>query len=63
MLLPDPQINKRAYADDKARELHGGYGYMCDFLVERMVCDAKMTEICEVTDEIQGLVIGVAITR
>lgn len=63
MLLLDPQTNKRAYADDKTRELHGGYGYARDFPVERMMRDAKMTEIYEGTNDIQRLVIGTAITR
>ncbi len=47
----------------QAVQLHGGYGYTRDFPVERMMRDAKITEIYEGTNEIQRLVIGAAITR
>ena len=47
----------------QAVQLHGGYGYTRDFPVERMMRDAKITEIYEGTNEIQRLVIGNAITR
>ncbi len=47
----------------QAVQLHGGYGYTRDFPVERMMRDAKITEIYEGTNEIQRLVIGTAITR
>jgi butyryl-CoA dehydrogenase len=39
-------------------QIHGGYGYTRDFPVERMMRDAKITEIYEGTSEIQRLVIG-----
>jgi len=39
-------------------QLHGGYGYTREFPVERMMRDAKITEIYEGTSEIQRLVIG-----
>ena len=41
-----------------ALQIHGGYGYMKDFPLERMYRDAKITEIYEGTSEIQKLVIG-----
>ncbi len=47
----------------KAVQVHGGYGYTRDFPVERMMRDAKITEIYEGTSEVQRLVIGTAITR
>lgn len=47
----------------RAVQVFGGYGYTRDFPVERMLRDAKITEIYEGTSEIQRLVIGSAITR
>ena len=42
----------------KAVQLHGGYGYTRDYPVERMMRDAKITEIYEGTSEIQRVVIS-----
>ncbi|MCK4546709.1 MAG: acyl-CoA dehydrogenase [Candidatus Eisenbacteria sp.] len=42
----------------KAIQIHGGYGYMKDYPVERYFRDAKLTEIGEGTSEIQRLVIA-----
>ncbi len=42
---------------DKAIQIHGGYGYIKDYPVERHYRDAKITEIYEGTSEIQRLVI------
>lgn len=39
-------------------QLHGGYGYMQDYDVERMMRDAKITEIYEGTSEVMRMVIG-----
>lgn len=47
----------------QAVQILGGYGYTRDFPVERMMRDAKITEIYEGTSEIQRMVIGNAITR
>ncbi len=47
----------------KAVQIHGGYGYIKDFPVERMFRDAKLTEIGEGTSEIQRLVIAREILR
>ena len=44
-------------------QLHGGYGYTREFPVERMMRDAKITEIYEGTSEVQRVVIGAALTR
>ena len=38
---------------DEAIQLHGGYGYMTEYEVERIYRDAKITEIYEGTKEIQ----------
>ncbi len=42
----------------KGIQIHGGYGYVKDFNVERYLRDAKITEIYEGTSEIQRLVIA-----
>lgn len=42
----------------KAVQLHGGYGYTRDYPVERMMRDAKITEIYEGTSEVQKMVIA-----
>lgn len=47
----------------QAVQVLGGYGYTRDFPVERMMRDAKITEIYEGTSEIQRLVIGSSLTR
>jgi alkylation response protein AidB-like acyl-CoA dehydrogenase len=41
-----------------AIQVHGGYGYMRDYPVERMLRDSKLTEIGEGTSQIQELVIA-----
>jgi hypothetical protein len=43
---------------DRAVQIHGGYGYIKDFPVERAYRDAKITTIGEGTSEIQRLVIA-----
>ena len=47
----------------EAVQVLGGYGYTRDFPVERMMRDAKITQIYEGTNEIHRLVIGSALTR
>jgi len=42
----------------QAIQLHGGYGYIRDYPVERMFRDNKLCEIGEGTSEIQRLVIA-----
>ncbi|MGH2437357.1 MAG: acyl-CoA dehydrogenase [bacterium] len=46
------------WASHKAVQIHGGYGYIQDYAVERYFRDAKITEIYEGTSEIQRLVIA-----
>jgi alkylation response protein AidB-like acyl-CoA dehydrogenase len=41
-----------------AVQVLGGYGYFKEYPVERMMRDAKITQIYEGTNEIQRLVIG-----
>lgn len=45
----------------KCVQLHGGYGYTKDYPVERMMRDAKITEIYEGTSEVQKMVISAAV--
>ncbi|MFA6749315.1 MAG: Acyl-CoA dehydrogenase [bacterium ADurb.Bin157] len=45
----------------KAVQLHGGYGYTREYEVERMMRDAKITEIYEGTSEVQRMVISAAL--
>ena len=42
----------------KCVQLHGGYGYIKEYNVERMMRDAKITEIYEGTSEVQRIVIS-----
>ena len=44
-----------------AIQIHGGYGYVREYLVERYLRDAKITEIYEGTSEIQRIVIARAL--
>ena len=46
-----------------AIQIHGGYGYVKEFHVERMLRDAKITEIYEGTSEIQKIVISRSILK
>ena len=45
----------------KCVQLHGGYGYTKDYPVERMMRDAKITEIYEGTSEVQRIVIAASV--
>ena len=47
----------------KAVQLHGGYGYIREYDVERMMRDAKITEIYEGTSEVQRMVISGSILK
>jgi butyryl-CoA dehydrogenase len=47
-----------SFVTNKAVQIHGGYGYIADYPVERMLRDAKLTEIGEGTSEIQRIVIA-----
>jgi alkylation response protein AidB-like acyl-CoA dehydrogenase len=45
----------------EAIQIHGGYGYMKEYHVERFLRDAKITEIYEGTSEVQRIVISRAL--
>ncbi len=47
----------------EAIQVHGGYGYVREYLVERYLRDAKITEIYEGTSEIQKVVISRAVLK
>lgn len=47
----------------EAVQVYGGYGYTREFPVERMMRDAKITQIYEGTNEVQRVVIGAELTR
>ena len=47
----------------KCVQLHGGYGYIKEYDVERMMRDAKITEIYEGTSEVQRMVISGSLLR
>jgi alkylation response protein AidB-like acyl-CoA dehydrogenase len=60
----------KTYASDMAMEVTndaiqvlGGYGYMKEFPVERMMRDAKITQIYEGTNQIQRMVIARALMQ
>lgn len=47
----------------KAVQLHGGYGYTREYPVERMMRDAKITEIYEGTSQVQKMVIAANVLK
>ncbi|HYB92210.1 MAG TPA: acyl-CoA dehydrogenase family protein [Candidatus Binataceae bacterium] len=47
----------------KAVQIHGGYGYISDFPVERYMRDAKLAEIGEGTSEVQRMIIAKSLLR
>lgn len=47
----------------RAVQLHGGYGFIREYDVERMMRDAKITEIYEGTSEVQRMVISADLLR
>jgi alkylation response protein AidB-like acyl-CoA dehydrogenase len=71
----DPKVTywaaiAKAFASDTAMavttdavQILGGYGYVTEYPVERMMRDAKITQIYEGTNQIQRIVIARQITR
>jgi butyryl-CoA dehydrogenase len=51
------------WVTNRAVQIHGGYGYMKEYPVERYYRDAKITEIYEGTSEVQRMVIAGALWR
>jgi len=47
----------------EAVQIHGGYGYVKEYHVERLMRDAKITQIYEGTSEVQRIVIGRSILQ
>lgn len=52
-----------SFVTDKALQIHGGYGYIKDYPVERYFRDARITEIYEGTSEIMRLTIARSLLR
>ena len=46
-----------------AVQIFGGYGYMRDYPIEKLMRDAKITQIYEGTNQIQRLVIARSLIR
>lgn len=51
------------YVTNEAVQIHGGYGYVKEFHVERLMRDAKITQIYEGTSEVQKIVISRTILK
>ena len=51
------------FVTNLALQIHGGYGYMKEYPLERMYRDAKITEIYEGTSEIHKVVIARAVMK
>ncbi|MDX2249617.1 MAG: acyl-CoA dehydrogenase family protein [Bacteroidia bacterium] len=51
------------FCADEAIQIHGGNGYVKEYHVERMLRDAKITQIYEGTSEIQKIVIARGLTK
>lgn len=54
-LFASEMCNRAAY---RALQVHGGYGYMKDYTIERLYRDARVTAIYEGTSEVQRIVIA-----
>ena len=66
LLAAEAKLVAAANASDVTRrclQLFGGYGYTREYPIERMMRDAKITEIYEGTSEVQMMVIGGAMLR
>lgn len=70
--LPHAQASAiaKAYASDiafdaanEAIQVHGGYGYMNEYPVEKLLRDVKLNQIYEGTNEIQRIVIARSLLR
>ena len=48
---------------DMALQMHGGYGYIAEYKVQRLYRDAKIIEIYEGTTEIEKIIIAKSLLR
>ena len=48
---------------DKALQIHGGYGYIKEYPIERMYRDIRVTSIYEGTSEVQKMVIASSVLK
>jgi alkylation response protein AidB-like acyl-CoA dehydrogenase len=48
---------------DEAVQMHGGYGYMDEYKVQRIYRDAKIVEIFEGTKEIEKIIVAKSVLR
>jgi alkylation response protein AidB-like acyl-CoA dehydrogenase len=69
---PDPALISMAkwyggetgvYVTNEALQLHGGYGYIADYDIQRFYRDAKIVEIYEGSKEVEKLVIGTELRK
>ncbi len=51
------------WVTNKALQIHGGYGYMKDYAIERMYRDARIIPLYEGTSEVQKMVISRAVMK
>ena len=51
------------FVTTEAVQIHGGYGYVKEYHVERLMREAKLTQIYEGTSEIQKIIIARALTK
>src|SRR5699024_2046969 len=55
-------VNARCHAvDDRALQLFGGYGYLSEYGIEKIVRDLRVHSILEGTNEIMRVVVGRAV--
>jgi len=47
----------------EAVQIHGGYGYVKEYHVERLMREAKLTQIYEGTSEVQKIVVSRSLLR
>jgi alkylation response protein AidB-like acyl-CoA dehydrogenase len=47
---------------DRAVQVHGGYGYVDEYPVQRLLRDARVTTLYEGTSQVQHLIIGRILT-
>jgi alkylation response protein AidB-like acyl-CoA dehydrogenase len=48
---------------NKALQLHGGYGYLTEYGIEKIVRDLRVHQILEGTNEIMSVIIGRAVSQ